>query len=180
MNLTPGWHESPTLARPAALALLASMVLLSCRTPDSPADKAPTVVEVIDGDTVTINIGSRAERVRLLGIDAPETVHPTVPEQCFGAEASAALRTLLPPGTEVAIERDEQARDHFGRLLLYLFLPAESIAVNVWMVENGYADVSLYEPNVYYRSQLAGAKRSALQAKQGLWSVCDGPDQPVE
>jgi micrococcal nuclease len=143
-------------------------------------DQPIVVTEVIDGDTIEIIIGSSRERVRLLGIDAPESVHPTVPEQCFGAEASAAMASLLSPGAEVHVERDQQARDHFGRLLLYVIRSADGLNINLWMVEQGLVDTAFYEPNVHYRSDLTAAKRRARRHNRGLWAACDGPDQPLQ
>ena len=68
-----------------------------------------------------VDIDGTRERVRLLGVDAPESVHPSVPVQCFGPEASEALGGLLPAGTAVRLERDVESRDRYDRLLLYLY-----------------------------------------------------------
>ncbi|MCU0275142.1 MAG: thermonuclease family protein, partial [Acidimicrobiales bacterium] len=75
---------------------------------------------MVDGDTVVLRIEGRTERVRLLGVDTPETVHPDRPVECHGPESSAVLHELLPPGTVVTIGRDVQARDPYDRLLLFL------------------------------------------------------------
>lgn len=142
------------------------------------------VVDVIDGDTVELDFTGRRERVRLLGVDAPESVHPTVPVQCFGAEASAGLADLLPAGAEVLVERDVEARDRYDRLLLYLFVvddPAdETVFVNRWLVANGLADTSFYEPNTTRATELTRARAEARARSAGLWGSCDGPDQPID
>ena len=66
----------------------------------SPAtDGAATVISVVDGDTIVVDVQGREEDVRLIGVDTPETKHPTRPVECFGKEASAHTVSLLPPGT---------------------------------------------------------------------------------
>ncbi len=167
-----------------ALAVAATgSVVLGCgptaeRRSSGAAGRAE-VVSVIDGDTVELTIGGTRERVRLLGIDAPESVAVNVPEQCFGAEASAALAELLPPGTAVEITRDAESRDRYGRLLLYLVRSSDGLFVNEWLVASGYAAAVSYEPNTAHRPALAGAERRATAGPTGLWATCDGPDQPL-
>ena len=139
-----------------------------------------TVERVIDGDTVELVIDGQPERVRLIGIDAPESVSPKVPEQCFGAEASKALAGLLPAGTTVRIERDVEARDRYHRLLLYLYRPDDELFVNQWLVEAGFADAVAYEPNTSLQDRFEAARRQAEVSGIGLWGQCDGPDQPLD
>src|SRR5690606_22839375 len=100
---------------PAAFLVLAALCLAGCRDDHQtgPADRA-SVVRIVDGDTLVLDIGGEEELVRLLGIDTPETVHPDEPVGCYGPEASAALAQLLPVGTQVSIARDEQPRDQYG------------------------------------------------------------------
>lgn len=138
------------------------------------------VVEVVDGDTVELDLGRGRERVRLLGIDAPESVHPTLPVQCFGPEASAQLTRLLPPGTVVRVERDHEARDRYDRLLLYLYRADDDLFVNDWLLANGLADTSFYEPNTTRAPELRRARSRARSTATGLWGACDGPDQPLD
>lgn len=145
----------------------------------TPPDQA--IVEfVIDGDTVDLAIAGTTERVRLIGIDTPESVSRDTPVQCFGAEASEALTGLLPPGTAVVIERDIEARDRFGRLLLYLRRADDGLFVNRWMVEQGFADTLFIEPNTTFEADFTRARNEARSADLGLWGACDGPDQPLE
>jgi micrococcal nuclease len=139
-----------------------------------------TVVRVIDGDTVELSIGAVTERARLLGIDAPESVSPKVPDQCFGAEASQALHDLLPPGAGVRIERDTESRDRYGRLLLYLYRADDGLFVNQWMLESGLADAMAFEPNTTFAVPFEAARSQAEATGTGLWGQCDGPDQPLE
>ena len=76
------------------LGLVAGL-LIACTTTGLPESGLGTVVGVVDGDTLVIDLDGRAESVRLLGIDTPETVHPDRPPECFGAEASGRLALLL-------------------------------------------------------------------------------------
>ncbi len=138
------------------------------------------VVFVIDGDTVELNIDDQNERVRLIGIDTPETVSRSVPVQCYGAEASDALKGLLPAGSLVRIERGEEARDRYGRLLVYVYRHEDDLFVNQWLIEGGFADAVSYAPNDDYARQFDKLRSEAESAGRGLWGVCDGPDQPLE
>ncbi len=176
------------LARRAGVAAagltLALGCLAGCGSPPAPPPAgsvgSATVVRVVDGDTVELSIGEVTERARLLGIDAPESVSPKVPDQCFGAEASQALHDLLPPGSEVRIERDAEARDRYGRLLLYLYRADDGLFVNQWMLETGLADAMAFEPNTTFAVPFEAARSQAEADGTGLWGRCDGPDQPLE
>jgi micrococcal nuclease len=136
------------------------------------SDGEATVVEVVDGDTVTVDAGGRREDVRLLGIDTPETVHPTKPVECFGPEASAHLESLLPPGTRVRLERDVESRDQYGRLLAHVRRADDDLLVNQDLVEGGFADVLVIEPNRAYAGVLRQARDQARRAGTGRWSAC--------
>jgi micrococcal nuclease len=112
--------------------------------------------------------------VRLLGIDTPETVHPTKPVECFGREASRRTKELLPAGTVVRLQRDVEARDRYGRLLAYV-RRADGTFVNLALLEEGYALPLTIPPNVAYSQQFAAAARGARDAGRGLWATC--PDE---
>ncbi len=154
--------------------------------PSTDAGSSPTldglaVVEyVVDGDTLDIVIAGQTERVRLIGVDAPESVSRETPDQCFGAEASDALRALLPEGTEVQLAKDAEARDRFGRLLAYVHRTDDDLFVNQWLLDGGYADAVFFEPNTTYRSAFTAARDAAQRAGAGLWAACTGPDQPLD
>ncbi len=138
------------------------------------------MISVVDGDTVELRFEGQSERVRLLGIDAPESVHPSVPVQCFGPEASAQLAAALPADTEVLVERDVEARDRYGRLLLYIYRADDGLFINRWLVQAGLADTSFYEPNTTLAAPLIQARSQARADRAGLWGSCDGPDQPAQ
>jgi micrococcal nuclease len=131
-----------------------------------------TVVRVVDGDTVDLRLGRGTERARLLGIDTPETVKPGAPVDCYGPEASARTKALLPKGTEVRLTRDEEARDRYGRLLVYVALEADGTFVNRLLLEEGFARPLSIAPNDAHRAELAAASAEAQQAGRGLWGAC--------
>jgi len=139
---------------------------------------APRIVSVVDGDTIVIEVAGQEEVVRLLGIDTPETVDPNRPEQCFGAEASARLTSLLSSASDIVIERDVEARDQYGRLLAYV--RADGVLINELLLREGLADLAIYEPNEAYRPRLEAAEIGARTAAAGLWGECGGPDVPLD
>jgi len=130
------------------------------------------VVKVVDGDTLDVALGARTERVRLLGIDTPESVRPDTPVQCFAKEATSRLQALLPPGTPVRLARDVEERDRFGRLLAYVYRQPDDLFVNLDLVRGGYAQVLTFPPNVAHARDLEAAARDARRASRGLWVAC--------
>lgn len=161
-----------------ALALTVGLLTPAC-TPPTPDGGQATVIEVVDGDTITVQLGPHTEDVRLLGVDTPETKHPTRPVECFGPEASTFTTDLLPPGTRVRLERDTEARDTFGRLLAYVRRADDGLFVNLELVRHGYADVLVIAPNEAYAPTLRDAAAAAQEQHQGLWGVCGGADVPA-
>lgn len=130
------------------------------------------VTKITDGDTIHVQIGGGDETVRLIGIDTPESVDPRSPVQCFGLEASAHLKELIPVGTEVRLVRDVEARDRYDRLLAYVYRVDDDLFLNLQMATDGYADLLTYPPNVAHVDDFTGAVREAREAGRGLWSAC--------
>jgi micrococcal nuclease len=141
----------------------------------SSADGQASVVRVVDGDTVAVRVGGREETVRLIGIDTPETVDPRSPVECFGREASDRTKALLPAGTEVRLVADAEPRDRYDRLLAYVYRD-DGTFVNLALVEDGYASVLSYPPNVAHVSDFTAAAARAREEGRGLWAACGGPD----
>ncbi|MGH9273436.1 MAG: thermonuclease family protein [Acidimicrobiales bacterium] len=166
----------------ATVAACAALVLTGAfadgATPAGPAGAA-TIVHPVDGDTVVVRVGGVEESVRLIGIDTPESVARDRPVECFGPEAKARLAELLPPGTEVRLERDVESRDRFGRLLAYVFRAADDLHVNLVLVQEGYAEARRFEPNVTRQAELDRAEDDAKAANRGLWPVCGGTNTPI-
>jgi len=119
-----------------------------------------------------MKVGTKEERVRLIGIDTPETVAPNRPVQCYGPEASAHTKDLLPAGTYVHLDRDVEARDDYGRLLAYVTRATDGLFVNVELAADGYADALAIAPNTAHARDVAAAVASARAAKKGLWGAC--------
>lgn len=141
---------------------------------DGPApaeDEVVRVVRIVDGDTLVVTGGVR---VRLIGIDTPESVDPRRPVECFGKEASAALGRLVPPGTPVRLAYDVERADRYGRTLAYLYRRSDGLFVNAALVEQGYAQPATYPPNVAHAEEFATRARQARAAGAGLWRACAG------
>lgn len=133
---------------------------------------AGVVVSVSDGDTITVKVGGAREKVRLIGVDTPETVHPTKGVQCWGPEASDFTKHMLAPGTAVRLVRDVEARDRYGRLLAYVYLADSNVFYNLELVRLGYARPYPFEPNTTHKSDFAAAAWEAQEAHRGLWAAC--------
>jgi micrococcal nuclease len=129
-------------------------------------------VSVVDGDTIVLRVQDQTETVRLLGIDTPETVHPTKPIECFGPEASAFTKATLVEGSLVKIVRDVEPRDRYQRLLVYLFL-ADGTLFNQLLIDRGLARTLSIEPNTAFASQFASHESSARNRRVGLWLSCE-------
>lgn len=144
------------------------------------------IVRIVDGDTIVVEIGDHAPgpglgetvaggeyRVRLIGIDTPESVRPGTPIECFGREASAAAKVLL-DGQIVRLVKDVENTDAYDRLLRYVYIGEEM--ANARLVANGYAYAYTYPPNVRHSDLLVELQKQARVADRGLWSgeSCNG------
>ncbi|HET7737242.1 MAG TPA: thermonuclease family protein [Tepidiformaceae bacterium] len=161
----------------AALAgltlLLAACEPLAADPPDTTVDLPPCewveVDRVVDGDTLVVLIDGDTDRVRLTGIDTPETVAPDQPVEPYGLEASALTRTLLEDGW-VCLERDISDRDRFDRLLRYGWLE-DGRMLNEELLRAGLANVVTFPPDVkYHETRLLPAQDEARAASRGIWS----------
>lgn len=151
----------------------------STSTPPTVTTASPQlgiVERIVDGDTVDVRLGDQVERIRLIGIDTPESVRPDSPVECFGAEASQHLKALLPEGSEVEVVRDSELRDAYDRLLGYLFRRPDGLFVNLAMAADGYANTLSIPPNVTFADDFRAAVSQARQHRLGLWRACPDPD----
>lgn len=145
----------------------------SCASgPDPSTNGAATVIRVVDGDTLVVDLNGQEERVRLIGVDTPETVHPSMPVECFGPEASSRLEDLTPPGATLRLERDEELRDHYGRILAYAHT-SEGTFVNRQLVEEGYGEAMEIPPNTALTRTMREAETRARSVGAGLWTACE-------
>jgi micrococcal nuclease len=132
------------------------------------------VVRVIDGDTIDADFGGGDERIRLIGIDTPETKKPNTPIQCFGPEASDFTKHTLPAGTEVLVVRDLEARDDYGRLLGYVYRSDDGLFVNLELAAEGFARPLTIAPNDAHAAEIVSAATAAEAIDLGLWGACRG------
>ena len=129
------------------------------------------VARVVDGDTIVLEDG---RKVRYIGIDTPETKHPSKPVGCYGQEAAAFNKQLV-DGQTVRLEKDISETDRYGRLLRYVYVGETMI--NETLVREGYARASTYPPDVKYQTLFQAAQTQARGAKRGLWGAgCENSD----
>jgi micrococcal nuclease len=124
------------------------------------------VTKIVDGDTIHVDGDIK---VRYIGIDTPETKHPTKGLEPFGREATEANRRLV-MGKRVLLVKDVSETDRYGRLLRYVFLE-DGTFVNLKLVEDGFARVSTYPPDVRFADLFLEAERKAREGGRGLWGV---------
>ena len=168
MKLWPGW-----------LVVLAAACGSGTRAAPDPTtanliEANATVVRVIDGDTIDASIHGTTERVRLIGVDTPETKKPNTPVQCYGPEASDFTKHTLPVGTAVLIVRDVEAREVYGRMLGYVYRSTDGLFVNLELAVEGFARPLTIRPNDAHVTEFVGAARAAEAADVGLWGACSG------
>jgi micrococcal nuclease len=129
------------------------------------------VVRVVDGDTISVQLGAVREKVRYIGIDTPETKDPRRPVGCYGPQA-AQFNHRLVAGERVRLVRDVAARDRYGRLLAYVYRVRDGLFVNAELARLGYAEPLRIAPDVRHADRFAALARAARDAGRGLWSVC--------
>lgn len=146
-----------------------------------------TVSRVVDGDTVTVVSRGFETPVRLIGIDTPETRHPSKPVQCFGPAASAQASRLLPAGQRVRLVTDDtqDTRDRYGRLLAYVYKPGGAGAagsINFRLIRSGHAKVYVYGGVRFAHAVTFLREQSrARTAKRGLWGPpCRGDTERAD
>ena len=143
---------------------------------------AATVVKVVDGDTVDVAVHGTTERVRLLNVNAPESVKPNSPVECLGPEASAFLKRLLPVGTPVTLEYDSDRTDGYGRTLAAVRMKDGGLA-NSALAAAGLGVPMVVEPNHKYLPAVEAAFRTAESSHKGFFSptqACTVPARTKE
>lgn len=128
------------------------------------------VKKVVDGDTIDLDNG---EKVRYIGIDTPETKHPTKGVQCFGKKASEENVRLV-EGKTVRLEKNVSERDRYGRLLRFVYVqtPQGELFVNDYLVRQGFAHAVTFPPDVTLKDRFREAETEARDANRGLWAEC--------
>lgn len=141
-------------------------------------DDLAIVVRVIDGDTFEASINDEHKTVRLLNVDTPETKDPAAPVECMGPEATKALGQLLPVGSKVRLELDEEPLDKYGRTLAGVF-DASGKLVNAEIARLGFGIPVLIEPNRKFHPPVVAAFEDARTKGLGLNSA-DVPCLPAQ
>jgi len=167
----------------ASLSTTTSTTIKATTTTEAPkyAIKATEakVVRCVDGDTIEVEMDGKTEKVRLIGIDTPETVHPSKPVEAYGKEASDYTKSKL-EGKTVFLEMDVQERDKYGRVLAYVWLyqpykidegEIRAKMFNAQLLLDGYAQISTYPPNVKYVDYFTECQKEARDGDKGLWGV---------
>jgi micrococcal nuclease len=139
------------------------------------------VTRVIDGDTLEVITSGNTKKVRLIGVDTPESAYnnrTTIQAKeanksqkeivALGKAAKRYVQRLVPVGTVIQMEYGTQGNDKYGRLLCYVYLPNGKM-LNEEIIKNGYAVPLTIPPNVKYKSKFLSAYRSARKNKKGLW-----------
>ena len=155
---------------------LSEKAVPEARSPSVRPEGVFVVVRVTDGDTFVVNFDGVDTRVRVIGIDTPETVDPRRPVECFGKEASGRAEELL-DGVSVRLELDDTQgeRDKYGRILAYAFLP-DGTDFGKEMIAGGFAREYTYDAPYRYQAEYRAAEREAKAATRGLWALgtCEG------
>lgn len=126
------------------------------------------VTSVVDGDTFKINYKGKEEKVRLIGVDTPESVHPNSSKNSeYGKIASNYTKDLI-ERKNIKLEFDVSQTDKYGRLLAYVYLENGEM-LNEKLIKIGYAQVATYAPNVKYADKFKDLQEEARKNKVGFW-----------
>lgn len=157
-----------------SLAILLSLAfwMTACGTkPAAVAGRERVKVErIVDGDTLEVTMKGKKEKVRLIGVDTPETKKPNTPVMFYGKEASAFTKKRLEKET-VELEFDVDKKDQYDRFLVYVWIGEELF--NRTLVQEGYARIATYPPNVKYVDAFKQDQETARNKKKGLWKDYD-------
>lgn len=160
-----------------AIAVLAVALIYELAGIDSEESSAPAgdpavvrVDRVVDGDTAKVFYGGDSEYVRYIGIDTPESVKPDSPVECFGEEAKRFNEELLARNPKVRLVFDREKRDHYGRLLAYVY--SGDTLLQAELLRRGYATTLEISPNTSRAERFERLEDEARDAGRGLWSAC--------
>ena len=129
------------------------------------------VVRVVDGDTIVVSVNGEDTKIRLIGIDTPESVHPDKNKNTNeGKEASIWTKDLL-NDKEIYLEYDVDTEDDYGRTLAYVYLDDGVTMVNRLLLENGFAQTMTIQPNSKYADEFHDLQVTAREAKTGFWKT---------
>ncbi len=126
------------------------------------------VNKVIDGDTIQVSINGENFKVRLIGVDAPETSHPSKLVECFGKEATEFTKNkLLNQTIKLKPDITQQNIDQYGRLLRYVYINDELF--NLSIIREGYAHEYTFKVPYLFQNEFKKAEKEARESVRGLW-----------
>lgn len=155
------------LAGALVVALLLCAWVAGSRSSFGGPPTTGTVAAVFDGDTVQLQSG---ERVRYLGLDAPEVEHNGTAADCFAEEATRANRELV-FHRRITLQYDRETTDRHGRLLAYVRL-SDGRTVNGELIRGGYAHVFRAAEGLSRFDEFLALQREAIRERRGMWSAC--------
>lgn len=172
----------------AVITLLSALFALysAQQKPLAPQAETSTVTEsqledmyvvsrVVDGDTIEVTKNGVKEKVRLIGVNTPETVDPRKKVECFGKEASAYTKEILTGKQVKLVTDDTQTKyDKYGRLLAYMYRD-DGLFVNVDLIAKGYAYEYTYHVPYLFQKEFKTVQASAEASQKGLWKagICE-------
>lgn len=140
---------------------------------------------IVDGDTIVVDIDDEEVKVRLIGVDAPESVHPQASKNTeYGQMADDYLKAKLSKGDKVYLTYDKNLTDNYGRTLAFVWYLEDKdfsvkdiedsdyidkYMVNAWILEDGYGIAKYYSPNNKYSSYFDQLEAKAFSSRKGLW-----------
>lgn len=131
-------------------------------------DDLYSIVRIVDGDTIVVNYKGTEEKVRLIGVNTPESVHKDSSKNTEEGQIASEYTKNLLTGKKVKLEFDVSPRDKYGRLLAYVYLDEKM--VNKTLLEEGYAKIATYPPNVKYVDEFTKIQKKARENKKGFWN----------
>lgn len=146
------------------------------RGSEAPAILVGQVLDVVDGNTIRVNLGDRVETVRYIGINAKQTTQAAKGSGRSGGDVADVNRQLV-ARQQVRLELDVQERDRAGRLLAYVFVADRM--VNAELVRRGSAETMTIQPNVRYRDLFVALEQEARDDRRGLWANQSEPTTPT-
>lgn len=175
--IAPGGPTEATLAESKTSEVNTNIEIQKGQT------ESATVVKVVDGDTMDFSINGKTERIRVIGINTPETVDPRKSVECFGQEASRQAKLYLETGMKVELEADptQGERDKYQRLLRYVWTDDGTVDFGKVMISLGYAYEYTYNTPYKYQSIYKQAQKEAEEGKKGLWAdnACVSTPKPT-
>lgn len=164
------WRDRRKVSLLFFVSIIVLVIIGLFRKETAPDCLGPYPVErVVDGDTFIVSIDGKPEKIRLIGVDTPESVHPDQRRNTAdGEEVSEYVRGVL-ENKRVYLEYDISLTDQYNRVLAYVYLEDRKTMLNELLLEEGYAVVMTVQPNSRYADNFYEIQRKAREEKKGIW-----------